>query len=444
MESNMEKTRERAIEIVVILLVFLVANVASQVWQTPISHGGGKGWDGVIYFEVAKQFSEGKLPQTLAPYVYRVGIPFLVALFFKGDLLLGFKVINVVGNLITTILLVLWLRPYIDNWKLRALLVTLFLIQWHGPVRFVYFYPALPDPWLFPILLVGLIGIQRIASRPGFVTICGLGLVAFVGVLVREVAFVIPVALLFATNPIPPLREALSALTTLQISRVVKRPPIAFLIPLAFGALGFLVARVIASQTNAYSFLYASLDWAYKKQLLAYLHAWFIAYGPVIALLVYNWRRVFAFLSANQYLCIYLLAFAVLAWIGGAETERYLFWAMPVVYLLVGISMEEHGALLRSIPLAAVLIVSQAISQRLFWTIPNYPNEFPVTPIPVLTIPSSRCQLFDLYAYAHGDRGIRLVRVVSFLQYLSLGGLLLWWLGYRAGKAKPVEHYQET
>ncbi len=98
--------------------------------------------------------------------------------------------------------MIYWLRLFINNWIIRFTLAALFMLMWHGPIRFVYYYPAYIDPWFFVFLLAGLIGIERISKSPSLGSICLLGLMVFIGVTFREGMLIIPAALLFANNPI--------------------------------------------------------------------------------------------------------------------------------------------------------------------------------------------------------------------------------------------------
>jgi len=430
----MFKVQEYMIELAIILFLFVLINMFSQALQQPISFNNGQGGDGVAYFKVAEQFANHRLPNAGAPFVYRIGTPLLVSLFFKSDLLLGFKIVNITANLLTTLLFIFWLRLYLNNLKTRVLLSTLFLVMWHGPVRYVYYYPAYSDPWFFVVLLTGLIGIQKTQVSPTVVRICVLGLVALVGVTFREASLVIPIAFLFSTNPVIQSGGISYALATFQVKRVIKSIPLIFFLPLGLGILGILIIFLTASQTNSYSFIHMAVYWAYGKPLLTYLHAWFIAFGPIIVIPIYNWRRMVRFMARNQFMLVYLLVFAVLGWIGGTDTDRILFWAMPVVYILIGQSIEDNAVLLKSLPLLIILCVGQLISERVIWTTPDYPGKFP-SPLPILTIPSNRCQYLDLLSF-HGSRKIH---VVSFFEYLSLGMLLLWWLNYRAKKTEHMD-----
>src|SRR6185436_8762939 len=67
----------------------------------------------------------------------------------------------------------------------------------------------------------------------------------------------------------------------------------------------------------------------------------------------------------------YIFLFTILAIVGGHDTERYLFWAMPVVYLLVAQAMVRHRQALHNTYFAAALILAQAVSARVFWGIPS-------------------------------------------------------------------------
>ncbi|MBE3145071.1 MAG: hypothetical protein IMZ61_14305, partial [Planctomycetes bacterium] len=256
-----------------------------------------------------------------------------------------------------------------------------------------------------------------------------LGLVSFIGVVFREVVLIIPIALAFITNPIPLLQEITSPLTKQQIIKLVKRPYYPAIVPVVLGIAGIFLVRSVASQTNDYSFAKTAFDWAYDKPVLTYIHAYFITYGLWIIIPVYFWRRTFSFLWNNQYMLVYLVGFMVLGWIGGSDTERFLFWAMPVVYLLIGIEIEENKNLFYSPLLILPLAASTICSQRLFWTVADYPNTFK-TPFPILSILSNKFQYLDLWSFF----AERSVQAISLLEYLLLSALLLLWMKHRANQ----------
>jgi hypothetical protein len=265
-------------------------------------------------------------------------------------------------------------------------------------------------------------------AKPTLPAILVLALISTVGVVVREVVLIGPVILFIAAISIARTPPPFSLPRFLPVSAPDWKLSAALTIPLACGLLAFLKIKSIATQTDDYSFIRAVAHWAYDKPIPTYIQSYFLAYGPMIVLLAYNWRRAAAFLWNNAFMLVYLAAFVVLAWIGGADTERVLFWAMPVVYVLLGKAIAENIELLKSPPLAGVLVLTQLVSERVFWTTPDHPNDF-TTPMPVLTFLTDKLQVGDLSAY-HGNR---FFQAVSLLQYLTLSVVLIWWLSRRAG-----------
>jgi hypothetical protein len=404
-----------ALEFVAVLAAFAAVNVLSALFQKPITWNNGQGWDGVEYYKVASEIADGQPLSAEGPYVYRVLVPFLAAHLNPEDLLAGFLTVGVISNLAATILLLVWLRRYLSDPRVRVLLVFLFIAQWHGPVRFIFFYRAYPDPLLFVALLSGLILIDLVGRRP-MAAVIGLSLAVALGVLVREAALVLAFSFLFVGNPLP-LRSGDRGSWF--------RPHL--LLPLAAGIASFATAHAIAVQTGDYSFLVGAYWWAYTKELPAYLQAWFVAFGPVLILALFDWRRVRQFLADHQALLVYLVAFAVLAWIGGSDTERYLYWSMPVVFVPLGMALEARWTELASPWLVSVLAIAQAISQRLFWLIPDYPGILQ-SRFPFLTPLGSHVPYLDLYS----EHGERIVEALSLAEYSLLAIVLLVWLSRRA------------
>ena len=112
------------LEILIVLAVFLVTNLASQIFQPPITYNNGQSFDGVFYARMAYQISAGLPISTEAPFVYRIGTPFLVSIISKDHLVLGFKAANILANLLATLLFIFWLRFFLADWRIRALLVS--------------------------------------------------------------------------------------------------------------------------------------------------------------------------------------------------------------------------------------------------------------------------------------------------------------------------------
>ena len=137
------------IEVFIIVVMLIAVNLLGTVFQEQITHLDGKGIDGAHYYEMAAQLAEGDIPEEKAPFVTRIGTSLLVALLFDDDLMLGFKVVNIIAAVLATALLYVWFRLFIGSWRIRLLLVLMFITQWHAPVRNIHFFPVYTDPWLF-------------------------------------------------------------------------------------------------------------------------------------------------------------------------------------------------------------------------------------------------------------------------------------------------------
>ncbi len=343
-------------ELVLVFVLFVLTNVTFAVTQPQTAIDGGRGWDGAQYYTVAQQIIAGERPTTEAPFVYRVGTSWLAARLSPGDLMLGFKAVNLAADLAIVLLLALFFRRYISDARVRLALVAAFVFMWHGPVRFFWFYPVASEHLAFAANLVVLLGASALRERIHVGALVSLSAVSFLATTVRETALLAPAALLFLRDP---LRRALPA-----------RGQILLAVPLLAGLAAFAIVHSAATQTNGYGYLSALLDWLRVKSVFTYVLGWWNGYGPLLALPIFAWRGTLAFLRANQMLAAFLLACAVLGWVGGQDTERYVFWAAPVVYVLIGRAAIASAAWL-SAPFVAGLVLAQALAERVAWPIPQ-------------------------------------------------------------------------
>ena len=113
-----------------------------------------------------------------------------------------------------------------------------------------------------------------------------------------------------------------------------------------------------------------ALQWLHKSPD-QYVMGWLTAFGPVIAVVLYDWRRALRLLADHEWLAALMAGCAALSLVGGSDTERFAFWSLPVVYLLLARAIEHHAGVLRSRVLIAALVISQAIAARVFWGIPD-------------------------------------------------------------------------
>lgn len=434
----------RRAEAWLLALAFVLVNLAGAWFQPQITKDGGKGWEGIEYYRMADAMARGLHPVTAeAPMIYRVGTPALAALLHRtggdgGDLFTAFRGVNLVANALALALLVAWLRRFLGDWRLRAALGLAWLLQWDTPTRWLWFYPAHADAWMWVFLLAGLLAVD--ACRTHGPTPARMALVAVLGafgVLFREVVAVVPLTLLFVDNPLR--RDPNGGRWRVHLPRPALALPL-FVTLLVFFALrhsGFV------RQTDDYAFVSTAIHWLHAKRPWLYVHGWLAAFGPaVLAPILIGWRQGWTFLRDRQDLIVYLAAFAVLGQIGGTDTERLLYWTMPVVFLLAGRALETNRAALSGSPaLVAVLVLAQLLTTRaLFWPIPDYPDAA-ANPhvLPLLTPIGPRVPYLDLFSF-FAPRRVELALLASNL--LALGVLVVW-LARRVRRG-PVRERRET
>jgi hypothetical protein len=418
-------------ELLIALAMFVIVNVLSAVFQPQIAVNDGKGWDGASYYTVAQEFSDG---QTLAadfPFVSRIGTPFLASRLFKDDLILSFKIVNLAANVAMTLLLGAWLRLYVRDWRVRLSLIAAFLLEWHGPVRFIHFYPVAADNWFVTLLLAGLLGIHILRRQASWLVIGAVSVLALCGVLVRESGLLIALVVPLARNP-------------LRLQWRLPRIPVAWFIPLGVALAGYAGLYLVTHMNNTPS-PGGGGPLIVPKSVPAYLLGWWTAFGPLLILPLFCWRKSLAFLWEHQYMAGLLVAVTLLASFQSPalqlplqDTERYLFWAMPIVYVLIGRALDELLPIV-SAPLLGVLVAAQALAERAFWTIPqpgagDSADVFShgASAFLLFTPLGGNVKYFDIFP-AWMTQGYRLILLG---EYLALGFVVLAWLYWQSSRAR--------
>lgn len=385
-------------------------------------------WDAVQYYLVSSQLAAGQVPAAEAPYVYRLGLPWLVAQFWPTDPARGFFLTNLVCGLAIASLLSLWLRTGIERLSVRLAVVTLFAGAWHGPIRYVYFNGGYVDPPFMLCVMLALLLIQEMPRQPSRRQVVALTALTIAGTLIRETMLLLPVCALLIGNPVRP---------RLSMEEMRRRVSWYLLIPIAVGVSVIALTHSVVIADTTRSFLAAARQWI-RKPPSAYALAWFTAYGPVLALLVFDWRQVVADLRVRQHLLGFLGLCAVLAFFGGSDTERFVFWAMPVVYLLVGRAFERHLMVFRGVVVGAGFVLAQAFSARVFWSIPDPRAETAAleggaTIVNRLYAVADRVLVIDHFHWnlwsSFGSQPFRLVRLSL---YVLVTAVLVWALRRRS------------
>jgi hypothetical protein len=168
---------------------------------------------------------------------------------------------------------------------------------------------------------------------------------------------------------------------------------------------------------------------ALARSLVSYLLGWVVAFGPALFIVLFDWRGAREFLSKHRAALFYLAGVAALAWAGSLESERHaLNYASPVVYLLLGRTIEKHLAWFTP-GLAGMLLASQALVSRAFLTTPQPASDYREHVPRALLTP-----LGDGASYLHLFPDYVAPEMVWILvaQYATLGAVILAWLSRRA------------
>ncbi len=392
-------------------LLILAYLIVGFTFQKQISHNDGKGFDGVHYNQLATDFVNNETPTAKSPFVYRIGTPYVVSVFFTDDLMTGFKSVNLVFAVMSIFLILVFLRLYIDDERIIVLLVALYIIYWQAPLRLSIYYPVHTDPASIAFMLASLIAVTNIIrDKSKRVNLILLTLLTGVSVFFREICLV------------PAMALAFSSFVSLKERKIAfnfpKKNQLIYFIPMIVGLLGYIVIISSVNKSDDSTFFGATLGWLYEKSAAKYFHALMMAFGPILILAIYNIRNGIQFLKSEPHLLFFVVVMLLVGLVGGSDTERLLYWSMPVVYILIGKFLSARGALLNW-QIIALIAITQLISTRAFLFIPDYPNDFSSV-IPFLTPLTSEFPLFDLWSW-HGNPKMN---IFSFLQYGTLFGAL--------------------
>ena len=142
------RQRRNSLEVPVLALAFVLVNVLSATFQQTLSLRDGRGIDGVTYCKVSEQLSRGELPSGQAPYVFRLGTPYLVSIALRSGLevVQAFKVVNLGANAVALVtatpkaatassVVIFFIGEFPSRWmKLCCVLLLFFVLDFRsGP-----------------------------------------------------------------------------------------------------------------------------------------------------------------------------------------------------------------------------------------------------------------------------------------------------------------------
>jgi len=318
--------------------------------------------DGDEYFFAAEQRVAHETIRAEAPFVYRIALPWLVATTFPDRIELGFRFYNIAAAALSALLLLVWLDRFGITPGVAALTTILYIANWIGPARFLYYYPIYVDPPFIALSMAALLLIHALRQRFSWPRLAALSAVCFIGALFRETMLFAPVAFLFANvDLVSPAQSA---------PRV---PAVARLIPLVVTLIAVVLCHLMPSEPRRVLPFISNVVFLFRtKALFTLVLAPFMTFGAVIAFVMYDWRAACGLIGRHFYLLVFCGGCFAAGYLGGHETERYFLWAAPVVYLLVAGALERHGAaLMRSAWVFVLVVGAQALGEHVFFGIPD-------------------------------------------------------------------------
>jgi hypothetical protein len=345
-----------AVVAVAFVLISLYSNYVQHVIVTRFG-------DGDEYFFAAEQMAAGQTIRAETPYLYRIALPWLVAHTFPHQIEFGFRLYNTIAGAAGTALLLLWLRRFGVHAGVAALTTILYTAEWIGPARFIWFAPISCDPPFIALSMAALLIADGLRRQFSWRRALGLTAICAVGGAVRETMLFAPIAFLFAN------------VTFDRTSQPPRVPLTARLLPLAATAVVVTLCHFIPAEPRRHLSAFDNVFYLYHRKALFTLPlSFYMTFGPVIAVVLYDWRAARDLLARHFYLVIFFGWCFLTSYIGGHDTERYLIWGAPVMYLLIAVALERHAdALLRSAWVFVALVGAQALGSHIFFAYPD-PN----------------------------------------------------------------------
>lgn len=174
-----------------VLIVISAAFVVLNIYQKPITFGNGFGWDGGRYGNISLQFILNREILDVDPFARRLLTPYIVSKLYSYNqdaqkidaeaIRQEFARLNIFASILSSILLTGWLALRLVYWRLAALLGSLYVLHWLGPLRFAFYYPTLVDSLtMLGIMSFLLISEWVIRSKGSYISV--LSLSAVVGI----------------------------------------------------------------------------------------------------------------------------------------------------------------------------------------------------------------------------------------------------------------------
>ena len=358
------KRIDHTIWILGICLIFIIFYFVTQPTAT---YKNGIFLDAKQYFDMAKRSGSEWPMWGIKPFVYRIGLPWLVGQLADESIFMGFKCANVTFGILTLVVFILFLKELFAQWWVVALLSLLFTVNIHSPFRFNLFYPMMTDaPMLFFSACIMYLSIRQDPYSWHVTTL--MTVLSFLGTLFRETVLLAPITVCLADM----IRNTGLRLRPLQI---LYRS-----LPVLAGMTSILITHKIVIAEGAYTFSNQAmrmLHFHFEHPLIYLLTPW-ATYGVVFFLpIIFFHTHIWHFCKKYPILPIYAIGCFLLTLIGGYHGVRFMFWGYISILPLIGVTLENLiSRYSRGITISLLLFmtVAQVLSMNPFGMIPDIPR----------------------------------------------------------------------
>ncbi len=350
-----------------ILIIIVIGYYAST--QIQISYNNGIPYDSEYYFKVAEQVAQGKVINAEKPFVYRIGLPFLVGKIFPHKIIYGFSIFNLFFGILTVGILYRYLAFFLKQDLIVKTLTLAYIVNPNAPFRQVFYYPVQTDPAaLFFILVILYICRKGVFSIHRTLVLTFLG---FIGTFFREIV-VFALLVHFISQVL---------LYPLLIKRVLLSS-----LPFLIACMALVVSHFLVKASGAYTFSGHLIE-SFNRLLdnfSMYPLAWLITFGPsIIFILLFFNRSTIYFFKNNLQLPLFSIGIAFGAMISGWHVDRFIFWSFPTVLVLIGYVIENNVMTISRFRRGLILVplfIAHVFAHRIYLNIPDDPYGFLLDP----------------------------------------------------------------
>ena len=322
----------------------------------PVAPGEAAGGEGQALHAMARAIPRELPPPAATPYVFRIGLPMLVAGVAKSANWVvgaGFDRVNLAFNLVSVSLLLILHRDVVPSAAIRVGLIAAFLVEPHSPIRLSAFHPVSTDAAVMACVLAGLVGIRWFEAQPVMFRALALAGLVCVGVAIHEVVLVVAIGLLFA--------DTASGVSWTERWRGLSRS--GAWIPLCAGVLTVVALHAwIVPAPRSRTMWQVAMDALSHQSAIRVVLSWFLVAGVPMLLIGVLWRRYGTAIRLRPAFAVLALLCAAAALVSDAERERMVALASPIVLSLAG-QMLVATAVPAILPVAALGL--HALSSRI-------------------------------------------------------------------------------